>query len=64
MLVDGKGIGALAAVQADKIFRGTSAGTIPVITPESQLSINTKAAQDLGVTVPDGLLKLANQVLK
>jgi putative ABC transport system substrate-binding protein len=64
LLVDGKNVGGLAALQADKIFKGTPAGTIPVITPEHSLIVNYKAAQDLGVTVPDGLLKQADQVIR
>ena len=64
LLLEGKAIGALAAVQADKIFKGTPAGTIPVITPESHLIVNNKAAQDLGVTVPEGVLSDAAQIIR
>jgi putative tryptophan/tyrosine transport system substrate-binding protein len=57
-------VGGLAAPLADKIFKGTQAGTIPVVTPEQTLTINYKAAQMLGLTVPDGLLKMANLVIR
>jgi putative tryptophan/tyrosine transport system substrate-binding protein len=64
LLPDAKTVGEQAALLADKIFRGTAAGTIPVTTSESYFQINYKAAQALGVTVPEGLLKQADQVNK
>ena len=39
-------MGKLAAVSADKILKGTPAGTIPVVTPEAKLLINYKLAQE------------------
>ncbi|MBN1220389.1 MAG: ABC transporter substrate-binding protein [Anaerolineae bacterium] len=57
-------VGELAAPLADKIFKGTPAGTIPVITPEQDLYINYKVAQELGLTVPEGLLKQAAQIIR
>ena len=57
-------LGALAAPLVDKVLRGTPAGTIPVVTPEQTLVINYKVAQQLGLTVPAGLLNMANQVIK
>jgi putative tryptophan/tyrosine transport system substrate-binding protein len=56
--------GKQAALLADKIFKGTPAGTIPVVTPESQLTLNYKVAQQLGITLPDGLLKQANMIIR
>ena len=56
--------GKLAAPIADKIFKGTSPGTIPVVTPESSLIINYKIAQALGFEVPEGLLKQADEILR
>jgi putative tryptophan/tyrosine transport system substrate-binding protein len=53
-----------AAVMADKIFNGIPAGTIPVVTAEGLLRIQVAAAQELGVTVPDGLLKQADEIIK
>ncbi len=56
--------GKLAAPLADKILKGTSAGTIPVVTPESRLRLNYKVAQGLGLTVPEGLLSQAAEVIR
>lgn len=57
-------VGELAAPLADKILKGTPAGTIPVVTPEQELYINYKLAQELGVTVPQGLLNQAVQIIR
>ena len=57
-------VGELAAPLADKILKGTQAGTIPLVSPEQTLVINYKVAQALGLTVPDGLLKLANKIIR
>ena len=56
--------GKLAAPLADKILRGIPAGTIPVVTPNTYLKVNYTAAQELGLTVPDGLLKKADEVIR
>jgi putative ABC transport system substrate-binding protein len=56
-------VGALAAPLADKVLKGTRAGTIPVVTPEQTLVINYKVAQGLGLAVPEGLLSQATQVI-
>jgi putative tryptophan/tyrosine transport system substrate-binding protein len=64
LLPDAKLTGEQAALLADKIFRGTEAGTIPVNTAESSFQIAVKAAQQLGVTVPEGLLKQADQIIQ
>lgn len=56
--------GKQAAPLADKIFKGTPAGTIPVVSPDSQLVFNYKVAQQLGLTVPEGLLKQAVEIIK
>ena len=56
--------GTQAALLADKIYKGTPAGTIPVVTPESQLIINFKVAQELGLTIPEGLLKQAFEIMR
>jgi putative ABC transport system substrate-binding protein len=55
--------GRQAAVLADKILKGTPAGTIPVISSESFFQIDYKVAQDLGVEIPKGLLGSANEVI-
>ncbi len=56
--------GILAAPMADKILRGTQAGTIPVASPESKLIINYKAAEELGITLPEGLLAMADDIIR
>ncbi|MFZ6027778.1 MAG: ABC transporter substrate-binding protein [Chloroflexota bacterium] len=57
-------VGALAAPLADKILKGTPAGTIPVVTPEQTLTINYLVAQELGIVVPEGLLRQANEIIR
>jgi putative tryptophan/tyrosine transport system substrate-binding protein len=57
-------MGQLAAPIADKVLKGTQAGTIPLATPENHLIINYKVAQELGLTVPEGLLKLADKIVR
>ena len=56
--------GELAAPLADKVLKGTPAGTIPVVSAEYSLQINYTVAQKLGVTVPDGLLSQADEVIR
>jgi putative ABC transport system substrate-binding protein len=58
------GVGKLAAPLADKILKGTQVGTIPVVTPEQELYINYKLAQELGLTVPEGLLRQAATIIR
>jgi putative ABC transport system substrate-binding protein len=53
-----------AAVLADKILRGTPAGTIPVVSSESYFEINYKVAQELGVNVSEGLLARADNIIR
>ena len=57
-------MGELAAPIADKILKGTPAGTIPLSTPENHLILNYKVAQELGLIIPEGLLKMADKVTK
>ena len=56
--------GIQAALLADKIFKGTFPSTIPVVTPEAQLLLNYKVAQQLGLTVPEGRLKQAYEIIR
>ena len=56
--------GILAAPIADKILRGTQAGTIPVASPEPKIIINYKVAQELGLTVPESLLAVADEIIR
>lgn len=57
-------VGKLAATQTDKILKGTPAGTIPVVTPEQELWINYKRAQELNLTVSEGLLSRAVEIIR
>jgi len=57
-------MGEMAAPLADKIFKGTAAGTIPVVTPEQDLYFNNKVAQELGLTISDGLLSMATEIVR
>ena len=57
-------MGQLAAPIANKVLKGTQAGTIPLSTPENHLVINYKVAQDLGLPVPEGLLSQADRVIR
>jgi putative ABC transport system substrate-binding protein len=56
--------GRLAAPLADKVLKGTRAGTIPASTPENFIQINFKVAEQLGLTVPEGLLKQADEIIR
>ena len=62
--VDPRKTGEQAAILADKILKGTPAGTIPVVSSESYLEINYKAAQELGITIPEGLLNRADKIIR
>jgi putative ABC transport system substrate-binding protein len=56
--------GKQAAPLADKILKGTPAGTIPVASAENFFQINYSAAQAAGVKVPEGLLSQADEVIR
>lgn len=64
VLVDFVQSGKLAAPLADKIFKGTTAGTIPAVSPDNFIQIDYKVAQEFGLTVPDGVLKQANEIIR
>lgn len=57
-------VGALAAPVADKILKGTPAGTIPVVTPDQTLVINYSVAQQLGLDLSESMLKMADEVIR
>jgi putative tryptophan/tyrosine transport system substrate-binding protein len=56
--------GKQAAFLTDKILRGVPAGTIPVVSAEPYFQLNYKAAKELGLTVPRGLLDKANEIIR
>jgi putative ABC transport system substrate-binding protein len=56
-------VGGLAAQQADRIFKGIPAGTLPVLSPELHLTIDYKVAQKLGLTIPEDLLSQASKII-
>ncbi len=55
--------GQFAAPLADKIFKGTDPGLIPIVTPDSVFSINYKVAQRIGLTLSEDLLSTANVIV-
>lgn len=57
-------VGRQAAPLVHRILQGTPAGTIPVVTPEQVLFINYKRVQELGLEVPEGLLRQAKEILR
>jgi putative ABC transport system substrate-binding protein len=63
IIPDSNAVGQLAAPLADKIFKGTPAGSIPVVTPELRFEINQKALTRLGLTASESLLSVADKVV-
>lgn len=62
--IDNLVAGKQAAILADKILKGISAGSIPVVTSDNYIQINLKVAKNLGLTVDDNLLSQANEVIQ
>ncbi|HSB02638.1 MAG TPA: ABC transporter substrate-binding protein [Anaerolineales bacterium] len=56
--------GKQAAPLADKVLKGTPAGTIPVVSNENFIQVNYKVAQEFGLTVPEGILKQADEIIR
>jgi len=62
--IDNSLAGQQAAILADKILKGTFAGSIPVVTAEKYIQINLKVAEKLGLTVDDSLFSQANKIIR
>jgi putative ABC transport system substrate-binding protein len=57
-------VGRQAVNLADKILRGTPAGTIPVVSAESYLRLNYRMAHKMGLVVPEEVLNLADEIIR
>jgi len=64
LVPDNVKMGNMAASLADEILKGTPAGTIMVVTPPSRFWLNYKVIQELGLTVPGGLLGRADEIIR
>lgn len=62
--VDTIAVGKQTAPLVDKVLKGTPAGTIPVVSAESYFQLDYKTAQEFGLTVPEGLLNRANEIIR
>jgi putative ABC transport system substrate-binding protein len=62
--VDTLDAGRQAAFLADKILNGIPAGSIPVMSAENYIEINCVEANRLGLKVNEGLLSMANRIIR
>jgi hypothetical protein len=56
--------GKQAAYLADKIFKGNSAGELPVVTTDYTLILNYKQAEILKLNITENLLGQANKIIR
>ncbi len=57
-------MGELTAPLVVKVLTGTQAGTIPLSTPKLHLRVNQKVAIEMGLTIPDHLMKQAVEIIQ
>jgi putative ABC transport system substrate-binding protein len=57
-------IGGQAAQLVDQILRGTKPADLPVMMAENYLSINMKAARQMGLTLPESILRQADRLIR
>jgi putative ABC transport system substrate-binding protein len=57
-------IGRQAARLADQILRGTKPADLPVETAENYLAINLRTAEEIGLPIPDHVLKQASILVR
>jgi putative tryptophan/tyrosine transport system substrate-binding protein len=62
--IDGFASGKRAATLADKILKGTPAGTISVESAEMFISINYKLAKEMGISLDESFLNTANEIIR
>ena len=56
--------GQQAAPLSDEILKGTPAGSIPVLTAQTFLTINLKVATKMGIKVSEDILSQANVIVR
>jgi putative ABC transport system substrate-binding protein len=56
-------VGKQSALTVQEIFNGVSAGSIPIVTPATYLTLNESVARTLGVTLSPDVIAKANQVI-
>ena len=57
-------VGIQAARMADQILRGANPGEMPIETAENFLAINLVAAEEIGLQIPDELLRQAEIIIR
>lgn len=62
--INGFESGKSAAGLADKILRGADPGKIPVPTAEQYIAINYRKAQEMGIEIDEGLLSVADRIVR